>query len=127
MRESFDTDNSFEVKHKVERYIQTLPSLRYTFLRPVQFMENFLPDSPFLFKMGRTVTMRYTFYTHPERKHQVISSADIGRAGARAFVQGPEWMDGKVRLAGDSLTVKEIDQVFEEVSPACVAHDRVHG
>jgi uncharacterized protein YbjT (DUF2867 family) len=109
-------DASYEVKRKVERYIQSIPSLRYTFLRPVQFMENFLPDSPFLFKMGRTVTMRYTFYTHPERKHQLISSADIGRAGARAFVQGPEWMDGKVRLAGDSLTVKEIDQIFQEVS-----------
>jgi len=79
-------------------------------------MENFLPTSPFMFKMGRTVVMRHTFYKHPERKHQLISVRDIGRAGAKAFVEGPEWMGGTIRLAGDGLTVKEIDQVFREAS-----------
>jgi len=79
-------------------------------------MENYLPAAAFMFKMGRSVVMRHTFIKHPERKHQLISSRDIGRAGAKAFVQGPGWMDGVVRLAGDGLTVAEIDKVFKEVS-----------
>lgn len=78
-------------------------------------MENFLPDSPFLFKIGRTIVMRHTYVNHPERIHQLVASRDIGIAGAKAFVQGTQWMGGKVSLAGESLTVKEIDEVFKQV------------
>lgn len=60
--------------------------------------------------------MRYGYASHPERPHQLIASKDIGIAGAKALTDGPAWMDGKVSLAGDSLTVEEIDQVFKEVS-----------
>lgn len=111
------THASYEVKRTVENYILKLP-IGHTFLRPVQFMENYLPTAPFLFRMGRTVVMRFTFYEHPERKHQLIASRDIGEAGAKAFIEGPEWMGGVVRLAGWEGTVKEIDQIFKEVSGA---------
>lgn len=112
----------FEVKRTVENHIKAI-SLPYTFLRPVQFMENYLPAAAFMFKMGRSVVMRHTFIKHPERKHQLISSRDIGRAGAKAFVQGPGWMDGVVRLAGDGLTVAEIDNIFKEVSSCSAGTD----
>ena len=88
----------------------------YTFLRPVQFMENWLPDSPLLFKIGRTVVMKYTFYKNPDRKHQLVSARSIGQAGAKAFVEGPQWCDGVVRLAGDELTTEEIESIHREVS-----------
>lgn len=68
------------------------------------------------FKIGRTVVLHYTFYKHPERKHQLISCRDIGAAGAKASALGPEWLDGVVRLAGDGLTVKEMQATFQEVS-----------
>jgi uncharacterized protein YbjT (DUF2867 family) len=87
----------------------------YTFLRPVQFMDNYLPDAPMMFKLGRTVVIKHTFVNHPERKHQLISSRDIGRAGSKAFTEGPGWLNGVVRLAGDGLTMPELQRVFEEV------------
>jgi hypothetical protein len=111
---------SFEVKKRVEEHIRSLcgpdgTGMGYSFLRPVQFMENLLPDAPFLFKIGRTVLIRYTFVNHPERKHQFISSRDIGRAGSKAFTEGPGWQNGIVRLAGDGLTMPELQRVYEEV------------
>ncbi len=66
--------------------------------------------------MGRTVLLKYTLYTHPERKHQLVSARDIGRAGAKAFVEGPDWCSGVVRLAGHGLTAKEIQANYKEVS-----------
>ena len=99
----------------VEDHISKLAPMAYTFLRPVQFMDSYVPTSPYMFKISRTVVMRYTFYKNPQRKHQLISSRDIGCAGAEAFVRGPKWMDGQIGLAGDSLTIKEIDKIFFEV------------
>lgn len=91
----------FESKRKVEDHIRSLPDLGWTFLRFVQFMDNYLPTAPFFLKIGRTVTLKYTLTTHPECLHQLISAKDIGRVGAKAFVDGPTWLGGVVRLAGD--------------------------
>ncbi|WVR06181.1 hypothetical protein IAU60_003211 [Kwoniella sp. DSM 27419] len=104
----------FETKRAVENYILTLP-IGHTFLRPVQFMDIWLPDTPFQFKMGRTVWSKLTYYKHPERKHQLISSRDIGKAGAKAFIEGPQWKDGVVRLAGDEMVVGDLNKVYKEV------------
>lgn len=78
-------------------------------------MDNYLPNAPYFLKMGRTVVLRYTFYTHPERKHQLIAARDIGRAGGKAFIEGPQWSDGVVRLAGDGLTMTELNSIHKEV------------
>ncbi|WRT67562.1 uncharacterized protein IL334_004534 [Kwoniella shivajii] len=106
--------STFECKRTVENHILSLP-ISHTFLRPVQFMDIWLPAAPFQFKMGRTVWAKYTYYKHPERKHQLISSRDIGKAGAKAFIDGPEWKGGVIRLAGDEMTVAEIQKVYKEV------------
>ncbi|WWC62329.1 uncharacterized protein I303_104925 [Kwoniella dejecticola CBS 10117] len=103
--------STFECKRAVENHILTLP-IRHTFLRPVQFMDIWLPDVEAQFKMGRTVWAKHTYYKNPNKKHQLISSRDIGIAGARAFVQGRE---GPIRLAGDELSVKEIQATYKEV------------
>ncbi|KAL7421100.1 hypothetical protein Q5752_003984 [Cryptotrichosporon argae] len=105
---------SYATKFVVEDHIRTLP-IGHTFLRPVQFMDNYLPSAPFFFRMGRTVTLRYTFYHHPERKHQLISARDIGRAGAKAFAEGPDWMAGVVPLAADAVCVRDIERIYKEV------------
>ena len=104
----------FETKRIVENHINTLP-LTHTHLRPVQFMENFLPTAPFMFKVSRTVVMRYTFAHHPERMHQLVAVRDIGEAGARAFVDS-KYENAVVRLAGWEGQPKDIDAVFREVS-----------
>ncbi|WWC88919.1 uncharacterized protein L201_003834 [Kwoniella dendrophila CBS 6074] len=106
--------STFECKRTVENYIKSLP-ISYTILRPVQFMDIWLPNVEFQFKMGRTVWSKYTYYKNPNKKHQLISSKDIGKAGSLAFINGPNWNKGVVRLAGDELSVKEIQQVYKEV------------
>ncbi|WWD22583.1 NAD(P)H:quinone oxidoreductase, type IV [Kwoniella shandongensis] len=105
----------FEVKRTVENHIKSI-DLPYTFLRPVQFMETWTPETPFPFKIGRTVTMKYT-YSSPDtdKRLQLISTRDIGIVAAKAFINGPGWKNGIVRLAGDQLNPKQLDAVYQEV------------
>ncbi|ORY21904.1 hypothetical protein BCR39DRAFT_552665 [Naematelia encephala] len=104
----------FDIKLSVEKHLTTLFPNSHTYLRPVQFMETWT-STDFIFRMGRTVAAKFALGPNPEMKHQLISVKDIGRAGAKAFIQGPEWCDGVVRLAGDSLTISEIEAIFNEV------------
>ncbi|WWC70549.1 uncharacterized protein I206_104500 [Kwoniella pini CBS 10737] len=107
--------SAFECKREVENYIKKL-SIQYTFLRPVQFMDIWLPKIEFQFKVGRTVWSKFTYYKNPNKKHQLISSKDIGKAGSIAFIKGHEWKsDGIIRLAGDELSVKDIQLIYKEV------------
>ena len=111
--------NSFGLKpREIEPYINELFPGRYTILRPVQFMNLLLPTQPFPFRAGRWVMLRYTYGPKsPNKIHQMISPRDIGRAGAKALEQGPQWMGGMVRLAGWQGPVQEIEKTHEEVSP----------
>ncbi|WVW86099.1 hypothetical protein I302_108138 [Kwoniella bestiolae CBS 10118] len=103
-----------EVKRDIENYLIS-SGIAYTILRPTQFMDNLLPSSAFMFKISRTILLRQTFYNHPERKHQLISSRDIGKAGAEALSHPEKWLNVIIELAGDELTVQEIEDVYREV------------
>ncbi|KAK4685465.1 hypothetical protein P7C73_g4684, partial [Tremellales sp. Uapishka_1] len=110
------TDIGFNVKIVVEDYIKTLdPPMGYTMLRPAQFMDNLLPTASFMFKMGRTVLLQRTFTHHPERKHQMISARDIGRAGAMALEHPDQWKGREIRLAGDEFTMPELQKIYSEI------------
>ena len=98
----------------VEHHVKSL-GMGYTFLRPTQFMENLLPSSAYMFKLTRTVLLRYTFYTHPDRKHQMISVRDIGRFGALAVVRPDKYMGKAVELAGDEYTMDELREKYRKV------------
>ena len=98
----------------VEHHVKSL-GMPYTFLRPVQFMENLLPTAAYTFKLARTVLLQYTFYTHPERKHQMISVRDIGRAGALAVMNPEKWVGRTVELAGDEYTMPELREKYKAV------------
>jgi nucleoside-diphosphate-sugar epimerase len=104
----------------VEKHIKSLKGMTYTFLRPSQFMENLLPTSPYMFKLTRTILLRYTFYTHPERKHQMISVRDIGRTGALAVTsvgtaKQDKYLNQAVELAGDEYTMQELRDKYRKV------------
>ncbi|RSH94641.1 hypothetical protein EHS25_004445 [Saitozyma podzolica] len=104
----------YESKRTVENHIRTLP-ITWTFLRPVQFMDNWLPDAPGTLKFGRTVLLKYGFRTHPERKHQLVSARDIGIAGATALNRSDVYANKEIPLAGDELTMDELEKVHQEV------------
>ncbi|WVQ84316.1 hypothetical protein IAT38_006468 [Cryptococcus sp. DSM 104549] len=104
----------FEVKRQVENHLKAT-GIPYTILRPTQFMDNLLPTSPFMFKVSRTILLRKTFVNHPERKHQMISTGDIGRFAALAFAEPSKFVGKEVSLAGDEFTIPELEKKYEEV------------
>jgi hypothetical protein len=63
--------------------------------------------------MGRTLLIHHAFKTHPERKHQMVSTRDIGIAGARAFEEPGRWK--VLDLAGDEIDMVELQQTYREV------------
>jgi hypothetical protein len=78
-------------------------------------MDNWLPDAPGTLKFGRTVLLKYGFRTHPERKHQLVSARDIGIAGATALNRSDVYANKEIPLAGDELTMDELEKVHQEV------------
>ncbi|WVQ72643.1 hypothetical protein IAR50_002202 [Cryptococcus sp. DSM 104548] len=117
---TLDLDNlpvPFAIKRKVEQYIESI-DLPHTFLRPTQFMDNLLPTSASLFKISRTILLRKTFYNHPERKHQMVSSRDIGQMGALAFANPHHYLGKAIDLAGDGFTMEELERRYEAVMGA---------
>jgi uncharacterized protein YbjT (DUF2867 family) len=78
-------------------------------------MDNLLPTSPFFLKISRTILLRKTFIHHPERKHQFVSTRDIGRIGAKAITEGQPWIGKEVRLAGSEVTMPELEVTYQQV------------
>ncbi|ORY35053.1 hypothetical protein BCR39DRAFT_556553 [Naematelia encephala] len=105
---------AFDIKISVEEYLSTLFPDSHTYLRPAHFMEVWT-SSDHQFRMVRTVTANIALKSNSSMKHQLVSVRDIGLAGAKAFIEGPSWCDGVVRLAGDGLTISELETIYTEV------------
>ncbi|WRT70289.1 uncharacterized protein IL334_007287 [Kwoniella shivajii] len=103
-----------EVKRQIEDYLIE-SGIGYTILRPTQFMDNLLPSSAFMFKISRTMLIRQTFYNNPSRKHQLISTRDIGHSGSESIHNPSKYLNRIIELAGDELTVQEIQDVYEKI------------
>ncbi|KAI9839381.1 MAG: hypothetical protein M1837_002105 [Sclerophora amabilis] len=109
----------FASKYRVEQYLkkkttanddsQKPSDMTWTILRPVAFMENLKPG--FMTKAMITslkITRARTLRIH------LISCADIGWFAAEAFRKPEEYRNKAFSLAGDSLDLNELDQVFVE-------------
>ncbi|GFZ48661.1 hypothetical protein JCM24511_06410 [Saitozyma sp. JCM 24511] len=113
---------AFTSKYNVEEHLKSIFSsptnastgFGWTIIRPSQFMDNLLPSSAFMFKLSRTMLLRRTFYTHPERKHQMVSTRDIGRVSARAFEKPEEFKSRTICLSGDEFTMPELEAIYKE-------------
>lgn len=84
-----------------------------TILGDTDFMDNWLPHAGYSHKLYRTVLWRKTFTPEQlgKKKIMLVSTHDIGRAGAKALNNG---ITGKIQLAGDSLTMNEIIETYED-------------
>lgn len=92
----------FESKHDIEEYIRE-SGLKYTIVRPVSFMENFVsPGVRALLEEG-TLSLPLD----PETSLQMICVDDIGKFAAEAFLRPDEFAGGEIDLAGDQRTVKD--------------------
>lgn len=122
----------FRAKHAVELHLRAAgaaaatggggdgASMMWAVLRPVAFMENLRPGSletrVFLAAL-RNVVPR-------DKKLQWVAARDVGPFAALAFDSPEEWHGRAVGLAGDELTLDEMDAVFERAAgrPAPTAH-----
>lgn len=100
-------------KRAVEQEIAKMDFPRVTILGDTDFMDNWLPHAGYTHKLYRTVLWRKTFTPEQlgKKKIMLVSTRDIGRAGAKALNDG---ITGKIQLAGDSLTMNEIIETYED-------------
>ena len=95
----------FESKFRIEEHIRAT-GLRFTIVRPVFFMENWLAMRPAI--ESGTLSLPLT----PETRLQMIAVEDIGGVVALAFERSGKWQGRDFDLAGDELSMSELAQVF---------------
>jgi uncharacterized protein YbjT (DUF2867 family) len=90
----------FDNKARIEATIKSLGFPSYTIIRPVFFMEN-LP-SPWFLQGDKLVTAM-----RPETKLQMLASDDVGKFGAKAFIDADKLKNAEFDIAGDAVTMPE--------------------
>ena len=90
----------FDNKFRIEETVRSLKFPSHVIIRPVFFMEN-LPSPWFLNGDNLYTTLL------PETKLQMIAVDDIGRHGARAFVESEKLAGSEFDIAGDAATMTE--------------------
>ncbi|KAJ9628505.1 hypothetical protein H2203_002404 [Taxawa tesnikishii (nom. ined.)] len=104
----------FVSKFNIERDLQqkaaaSKQGMTWTILRPVAFMENLTPD--FIGKAFATMW----YQNGRDRKLQLISSEDVGKVAADAFLnaESTEYRNRSLSLAGDELSPAEANKIFQ--------------
>lgn len=95
----------FDSKFKIEEHIRGT-GMRYTILRPVFFMENFLGMRDQI--DGGVLSFPLT----PETKLQLIAVDDIGGFATMAFEKPGHWQGRAVELAGDEMSMADLAASF---------------
>ncbi|HWQ56225.1 MAG TPA: NmrA/HSCARG family protein [Bryobacteraceae bacterium] len=98
----------FESKFRIEEHLRVL-GMKYTILRPVFFMENWLGMAAQI--QAGSITLPLT----PERSLQQIAVDDIGAFAALAFEYPGRWQDRTVELAGDERSMADVASLFGRV------------
>lgn len=96
----------FESKWKIEEHLRGT-GMPYTILRPVYFMENWLP-------MKSTIDQgKLLLPLTPETTLQQVAVDDIGAFAAMAFEHPGKWQGTATDLAGDDLFIDQIAQTLQ--------------
>ena len=90
----------FENKWRIEETVRGLNFPSHVILRPVFFMENLV--SPFILNGDKLVSA-----LDPTTVLQMIAVQDIGKYGARAFLDAEALNRREIDLAGDALTLTD--------------------
>lgn len=102
----------FISKHNIEKHLiaQTANNeqMSWTILRPVAFMDNFTPDF-----MGKVLPTAWKNVLK-DKPLQLIAAKDIGKFGAKAFLEPEVYRQKAIALAGDELTFNQMSKIFKE-------------
>ncbi|WVQ81304.1 hypothetical protein IAT38_003427 [Cryptococcus sp. DSM 104549] len=97
-----------DAKAPVEDHLISLsPSLQYTIIRPVAFMENLYWD---LYRQSIPTLWSST------QSYKWVATDDIGHVAATVLAEPEKWVGKVFGLAGDSLKRDEVVKVYEEVT-----------
>lgn len=104
----------FQSKYRIERYLRDVTSpgkhgekMGWTVLRPVAFMDNLAPGLP-------TKVFLAALRNHLGGKQacQWVAVRDVGVFAAQAFGDPERWNGRALGLAGDELSLDQMDSVF---------------
>ena len=97
----------FESKWEVEQYLHA-SGLDWSIVRPVEFMDNWRWSAE-AFASGRLADPR-----DPDSSHQWIAARDIGFFVGEAFDNPGKWSGKTLEIAGDELTLRELQSALEQ-------------
>lgn len=98
----------FDNKFRIEQTVKGLGFPSYTIVRPVFFMENLL--SPWFLQGDKLMTAM-----KPTTKLQMIAADDVGRFGAKAFIDAANHKNAEIDVAGDAVTMVEAAEGVGEI------------
>lgn len=107
-------DDGMDPKRDIERAIKET-NMKWTMLRSVDFMDNWLPNDGFVGRVWHTIVLNKTFKKHPDRALPMIATRDVGRVGALAMTSGDKYLNQAIPLTGDQLTTEQIKSTYKEV------------
>jgi len=108
----------FDNKFRVEQTVKALGFPSYAIVRPVFFMENLL--SPMFIQGDKILTA-----LAPTTKLQMIAADDIGKFGARAFIDAQKHKNVEVDIAGDAVTMVEAAEAVSEILGKKVTYEPI--
>ncbi|GAB3570843.1 NmrA/HSCARG family protein [Amycolatopsis endophytica] len=104
-------EHYYETKSALQHLVRTAGFERWTLLKPGFFMENFLPPS-FLLPQGLDGGLITVI--RPDTELAMVAVADIGAAGAAAFLAPEAFHQVELELAGERVTVARAAKVLSE-------------
>jgi len=108
----------FESKFRIEEYIRGT-GLRYTILRPVFFMENWLRMKDKIEQGSIALPLS------PETRLQMIAVDDIGAFVAMAFERPGHWQGRVMEIVGDELSMTALAEAFSRIVSREVHYEQV--
>jgi uncharacterized protein YbjT (DUF2867 family) len=97
----------FENKWRIEEKVRELGFPSHVIIRPVFFMENL--TSPWFLNGDKLMAAM-----DPKTVLQMIAVEDIGKYGARAFVDAEKLTGREIDLAGDAATMPQTAEIFSQ-------------
>jgi uncharacterized protein YbjT (DUF2867 family) len=112
----------FETKVQVEEHLRS-SGLRYTIVRPVFFMENWLRMFGYWGEPIRNGQLRQSL--SPTTNLQMVAADDVGAFTALAFEDPGKWKNRTFSLAGDELSMRQIADAFSRATARDVKYVQV--
>jgi len=101
----------FDTKYEIEQYIQA-SGIPNTILRPTAFYDNFPKKSSMASFMGMGM---FATAIGSNKPIQMIACYDIGAFAAKALLSPQQYKGRTIGLAGDELTINQLQGVYSKV------------